>query len=155
MRLASALRDQAEGAYQMFYGDWEHICRAQSTDGRTFTRVLDAANHSAIFDEGGGNNTRDPMVLKIGNTYDAYYTAFPGNVGSVYARTSTDFLTWSASKICRERWRCRRGSLGRRVPLRRRAPRSSVSTTSFARSVTLRRPRRPRSIDPPIPWTSA
>ena len=90
---------QAEGAYQMFYGDWEHICRAQSADGRTFTRVLNAANHSAIFDEGGGNNTRDPMVLKIGNTYNAYYTAFPGGVGSVYLRTSTDLVTWSASKI--------------------------------------------------------
>jgi hypothetical protein len=90
---------QAEGAYQMFYGDWEHICRAQGTDGRTFTRVLNAANHSALFDEGGGANTRDPMVLKVGNAYHAYYTAFPGNVGSVYARTSTDLQTWSASRV--------------------------------------------------------
>ncbi len=90
---------QAEGAYQMFYGDWEHICRAQSTDGKTFTRVLDAAKHSAIFDEGGGTNTRDPMVLKVGSSYNAYYTAFPGNVGSVYVRTSPDLRTWSASHI--------------------------------------------------------
>jgi hypothetical protein len=90
---------QAEGAYQMFYGDWEHICRAQSPDGRTFTRVLNAGGKSSLFDEGGGNNTRDPMVIKIGNTYRAYYTAFPGGVGSVYERESTDLVTWSASKI--------------------------------------------------------
>jgi hypothetical protein len=90
---------QAEGAYQMFYGDWQHICRAQSADGRTFTRVLNASNQSSLFDEGGGNNTRDPMVIKIGGTYRAYYTAFPGNVGSVYERESTDLVTWSASTI--------------------------------------------------------
>jgi hypothetical protein len=107
---------QAEGAYQMFYGDWEHICRATSADGRTFTRVLDANNHSALFTEGGGANTRDPMVIKVGNTYHAYYTAFPGNVGSVFVRTATDLKTWSASQIVSQGGMAGKGPLDAECP---------------------------------------
>lgn len=84
--------------FQMFYGDWEHICRATSTDGKAFTRVIEPGGVTAMFDEGMGNNTRDPMVLHENGTYYAYYTAYPGGQGADYMRSSTDLATWSASK---------------------------------------------------------
>jgi hypothetical protein len=52
-----------------------------------------------MFSEGPGDNTRDPMVLKIGDTFHAYYTANPGGQGADYVRTSKDLATWSASTM--------------------------------------------------------
>lgn len=88
-----------EGGYRMFYGDWEHIDSASSTDGVRFTRVLDAAGRPQLFDEGLGNNTRDPMVLRVGDHYNAYYTAYPNGRGADFVRTSTDLVHWSASRV--------------------------------------------------------
>lgn len=85
--------------YHMFYGDWEHICLAKSMDGKTFARQLTAEGKSGIFSEGLGNNTRDPMVLPIGDTYYCYYTAYPNRRGAVYCRTSKDLKNWSDSRI--------------------------------------------------------
>jgi hypothetical protein len=82
--------------YEMFYGDWEHICRQTSTDGKTFTRVIGPDGKTGMFGEGAGANTRDPMVLPIGDTFYAYYTASPGGMGADYVRTSKDLATWSA-----------------------------------------------------------
>jgi hypothetical protein len=55
--------------FSMFYGDWEHICLATSADGKTFTRRLNADGTAGMFTEGIGANTRDPMVLRIGDAY--------------------------------------------------------------------------------------
>jgi len=88
-----------EGVYHMFYGDWNSICLAKSKDGKTFTRVLDAAGKAGMFTEGRGANTRDAMVLPIGGLYYCYYTAFPNRRGAVYCRTSRDLRNWSESKI--------------------------------------------------------
>jgi hypothetical protein len=85
------------GVYHMFYGDWQHIAHATSTDGKAFTRVIQATGKSGMFDEGSGNGTRDPMVLPIADTFYAYYTANPGGLGADYVRTSKDFVTWSDS----------------------------------------------------------
>ena len=63
--------------YFMFYGDWENICLAKGVDGKTFARQLGEAGKSGMFSEGAGNNTRDPMVLRVGNRYHIYYTASP------------------------------------------------------------------------------
>jgi hypothetical protein len=83
----------------MFYGCWSNICRQTSTDGKTFTRVL-VNGMSPIFSEGPNNGARDPMVLKIGDTFYAYYTAEPTGVGGAdFLRTSKDLATWSASKV--------------------------------------------------------
>jgi hypothetical protein len=89
---------KVDADYIMHYGDWEHICRADSRDGKTFARQLQPGGKSGIFSEGEGNNTRDVMLLKIGKLWHAYYTAYPEKKGAVYLRTSGDLRKWSASK---------------------------------------------------------
>lgn len=84
--------------YKMLYGDWENICLAESMDGKTFARQLVPNGRSGMFTEGPGNNTRDPMVLKIGNLFYCYYTAYPSRQGADYVRTSKDLRNWSASR---------------------------------------------------------
>ena len=83
-----------DGAYYMFYGDWEHISLAKSMDGKTFARQLMPTGTSGMFGEAPGSNTRDPMVLKIGSLYYCYYTAYPNGQGADYVRTSTDKIHW-------------------------------------------------------------
>lgn len=84
-----------EGAeYIMFYGTWTHIAIARSKDGKTFARQLQNGE-SGILGEGPGANTRDPMVLKIGDLFYLYYTAYPNDRGFVFARTSKDLAHWS------------------------------------------------------------
>ncbi|MBI4874166.1 MAG: hypothetical protein HY822_05990 [Acidobacteria bacterium] len=85
--------------YIMFYGDWENICMARGADGKTFARQLRANGRAGIFNEGPGNNTRDIMVLRIGELYHGYYTAYPNRLGADYLRTSRDLVNWSASKV--------------------------------------------------------
>ena len=88
------------GTFLMFYGDWQHIALATSNDGKTFKRHLNSAGTVGLFDEGPGSNTRDPMILPIGDLLYCYYTAFPGGRGAVYCRTSRGNLDdWGASKI--------------------------------------------------------
>lgn len=86
-------------SYFMFYGDWEHISMAVSKDGKTFARQLMPDGKSGLFTEGIGANTRDPMVLKIGDRYHLYYTAYPNNRGADYVRTSSDLIHWGSSKV--------------------------------------------------------
>ena len=86
-------------SYCMFYGDWEHICLATSRDGKTFQRRIAGDGRTGMFGEVSGSNTRDPMVIRIGNLWHCYYTAYPGGKGSVYCRTSPDMNKWSDSKI--------------------------------------------------------
>jgi sucrose-6-phosphate hydrolase SacC (GH32 family) len=88
--------------YYMFYGDWANICLAKSRDGKKFERVLGAEGRPQLFTEDKPDdraNTRDPMVLPIGDVYYCYYTAYPGRQGAVYCRTSKDLRTWSPSKV--------------------------------------------------------
>lgn len=90
------------GVYRMFYGNWHGICLATSRDGKEFKRVLQKRNNTQMFTEDTPQmraNTRDPMVLPIGDTYYCYYTAYPNRQGAVYCRTSRDFKRWSESKI--------------------------------------------------------
>jgi hypothetical protein len=90
---------KVENTYHMFYGDWEHICLATSRDGKTFTRQLNSRGRSDLFSEGQGANTRDPMILPVGDYYCCYYTAYPGRKGAVYCRVSEDLRNWSDSKV--------------------------------------------------------
>lgn len=80
--------------WHMVYGDWEHVCHATSTDGKTFTRVVGADGTTGLFTEGLGLNTRDPMLLREGAVDYLYYTA---STGTDYVRTSSDLVTFSAS----------------------------------------------------------
>jgi hypothetical protein len=84
--------------YVMFYGGWDRICSAASNDGKKFQRLLDDNGKVTLFGEDGGN-TRDPMILEVGELWHCYYTAHPNDVGAVYCRTSKDLRNWSAAKI--------------------------------------------------------
>lgn len=91
-----------DNMYYMFYGDWNSICLAQSRDGKTFQRVLDERGRPQLFSEdrpGQRTNTRDPMVLRVGELFHCYYTAYPDRQGAVYCRTSSDLRRWSPSTV--------------------------------------------------------
>jgi len=90
---------RAGNEYLMFYGDWEHICLAKGRDGKTFDRWLYRDGKAGMFGEGEGANTRDPMAIRIGETWHCYYTAFPDQKGAVYCRTSGDLRAWSHSTV--------------------------------------------------------
>ena len=85
--------------YKMFYGDWNHICLAESMDGKQFTRVVKKNGTAALFGDPQETNTRDAMVIKTEEHWICYYVAHPNNDGAIYARTSTDLKEWSDSKI--------------------------------------------------------
>src|SRR5690606_28057928 len=95
--------------WEMFYGDWNSICLAQSHDGKLFNRIIQDNQErvTALFTEGAGTNTRDAMVIKEGDTYYCYYTGGIGftsdtahrKTGAVYCRTSRDKKHWSASIV--------------------------------------------------------
>lgn len=82
--------------FRLFYGDGNGVSEATSDDGKAFTRHLTDAGTTSLFDEGPKTNTRDPMVLRVGDHWIAYDSADAGGVNGVYARTSTDLLQWSA-----------------------------------------------------------
>jgi hypothetical protein len=92
---------QAGGKFVMFYGCWEDICSATSPDGKTFTRQLNADGKAPLFRSSEGNQTRDPMVLRIGDLWICYYTAYTSaakdGIGADYGRTSKDLVTWGES----------------------------------------------------------
>lgn len=90
---------RADDLYYMFYGDWANICLATSRDGKAFKRCLGTSGMAGMFSEGKGFNTRDPTVVRIGNLWHCYYTAFPDGKGAVFCRTSSDLVTWSDSKM--------------------------------------------------------
>ncbi len=85
--------------YHMFYGDWNSICHAVSRDGKTFERVIQPHGGTAMFTEGRGVNTRDVMMLKVGDLWHAYYCAYPNRQGMVFVRTTRDFNEWSESVV--------------------------------------------------------
>lgn len=85
--------------YHLFYGDWNNICHATSRDGKTFERVVQPNGKTAMFGEGRGTNTRDVMMLKVGDLWHAYYTSHANMQGADFVRTTSDFKTWSNSTV--------------------------------------------------------
>ena len=89
------------GTYYMFYGDWNRICLARSTDGKSFERVLGKNNQPDLF-SGPYENSRDPMVLKVNGVYHCYYTGNKQDAqpaAAVFCRTSSDMLEWSDATV--------------------------------------------------------
>jgi hypothetical protein len=91
---------EEHGKFYMFYGDWNGICLATSDDGKSFTRVINESKTARLF-TGPLYNTRDPMVLKVSDTYYCYYSAHNEKdnktnepQGAIYCRTSRDMKTW-------------------------------------------------------------
>jgi hypothetical protein len=94
-----------KGIYYMFYGDWNRICLAKSTDGKHFKRVLNKENSAALF-SGPMICSRDPMVTKIADTFYCYYTGhiekdnpFIKMKTAIFCRTSKDLKTWTEPVI--------------------------------------------------------
>jgi len=88
---------KAQGRYYMVYGDWRRICLAMSPDGKAFTRVLNEHGQPDLF-SGPYENTRDPMVLTLGNLYYCYYMGHKKGApyqSAVFCRTSDDLKHWS------------------------------------------------------------
>jgi len=92
---------KVKGIYHMAYGDWVNICFATSADGKRFERVIRAGGKTGAFSEGPRANTRDPMLIKIGELWHCYYTgSSPSNsLGYIYCRTSPDLEKWSPSCV--------------------------------------------------------
>ncbi len=106
---------RAQGQYVMFYGTGDQIALATSKDGKSFQRRVPSNGNVGMFSDGFG--TRDPMTIRVGQSYYTYYSANPGtmfdahdpsatNRASVHmmpnadlVRTSTDLRHWSASRI--------------------------------------------------------
>lgn len=84
--------------FVMYYGSWNDICSATSADGKSFTRITNPEGKVALFGAATGN-TRDPMVIRIGERWHCYYTAHPENKGAVYCRTSTDLKAWTEPRL--------------------------------------------------------
>ena len=87
--------------YLMFYGDWNRICLAESDDGKNFRRVLNEDNNPSLF-TGSLYNTRDPLTLKINDTYYCYYIghqklddSLEHPKSAIFCRTSTNLKSWS------------------------------------------------------------
>jgi hypothetical protein len=88
---------RSNGLFFMVYGDWLRICLAVSTDGKTFERVQNANGQPDLF-TGPYYNSRDPMMLRVGNQWHCYYMgSMPGVLyqSAIFCRTSYDFTAWS------------------------------------------------------------
>lgn len=85
-----------DNRFLMFYGDWNHICLAESMDGKIFRRS-DNQGSPALFGDPDQTNTRDPMVISVNNQWYCYYTAHPDNDGAIFLRKSPDLLKWGPS----------------------------------------------------------
>ena len=89
-----------------------------------------------MFTEGAGTNTRDPMVIRIGDVWHCYYTAFPNARGTrTTARTSTDLVDWSPARPVAFGGSAGTGPFSAECPFVV-APRLAATTTSSARSTT-------------------
>lgn len=88
-----------KGQYVMVYGDWERIRFATSKDGKTFQRRTLKPLQTDVFHEDLRGNTRDAMLLHTHDGWHVFYTAFVGDKGYVYSRTSPDLKAWSDSFI--------------------------------------------------------
>ena len=95
--------------WYMFYGGWDRICLATSTDGKTFSRVINDRGQTDLF-RGPFMNTRDAMVLRDHNLFYCYYSGHTDHLGmteengqkiiqpyksAVFCRTSADLKHWS------------------------------------------------------------
>ncbi|MCL4795272.1 MAG: family 43 glycosylhydrolase [Bryobacteraceae bacterium] len=95
-----------EGKYWMFYSSGGRTFAALSEDGKTFARHQVEPGRFGLFERfatgeenvvGGGG--RDIMMFRDSRRWIAYYTANPGNIGRVYARTSSDLKKWDQPRI--------------------------------------------------------
>jgi beta-fructofuranosidase len=107
------------GKYHMFYGGHGtgtdaqgqpvpfqdprmdcQICLMVSDDGRNWVRYQNENGQSRLFT--GPGETRDPCVIRIGDSWVMYYTGYHAqdlSMAGIYARTSADLVHWSDWRI--------------------------------------------------------
>jgi len=100
---------EENGVYYMFYGGWDRICLATSTDGKYFRRWKNEDGEPILF-RGPYINSRDPMVLREHGLYYCYYMGHTNQEGyipvdgqqvrqpyksAIFCRTSADMEHWS------------------------------------------------------------
>jgi len=86
-----------DGKYHMLYGDFNRICRAESADGKNFTKVIQPDGKTGMYAD--GEFTRDPMALKIDDLWYVYTTSDPYEQCAIRCRTSPDLQNWSRYSI--------------------------------------------------------
>jgi hypothetical protein len=101
--------------FVMFYGGWDDICSAASQDGKSFDRLTNTEGKVTLFGADSGN-IRDPMVIRIGNTWHCYYTMHPQDKGADYCRTSADLLNWGEPNIVAQGGRAGNGPYSAECP---------------------------------------
>ena len=92
---------KAKHRYYMVYGYWQRICLATNEDGKTFRRVLNQRGQPDLF-SGPYENTRDPMVIKLGGLFLCYYMGHRQGAtyqSAVFCRTSHDLENWSEAMM--------------------------------------------------------
>lgn len=80
----------------MHYGDWNRICLATSTDGKTFERYKNRDGEPGLF-SGPFGNTRDACVITVDGLHYLYYTGHVRDswpTCAVFCRTSKDLIHW-------------------------------------------------------------
>jgi len=82
------------GKFRMYYGDYRHICLAESEDGKTFKKIL-RNDVAGLFGEGPTALARDPMLLKVGPRWYCYYAAHRDERHGIWLRTTKDLLNFS------------------------------------------------------------
>ncbi|HUU06334.1 MAG TPA: hypothetical protein VMZ49_10725 [Patescibacteria group bacterium] len=85
--------------YYLYYGDWKHICMAQSRDGKHFERIIRENGITGMFSEGEEASARDPMIVQHEKMFFLYYTGVHKGRGSIYCRKSADLLNWGDSVV--------------------------------------------------------
>ena len=89
------LRDR--DVFYMVYGDFHRICLMTSRDGKKFERYKNERGEPDLF-TGPLENTRDPMLLKVGNLFHCCYTCNLSKepmTTAICCRTSVDLRRWS------------------------------------------------------------
>jgi hypothetical protein len=86
-----------DGKFHMLYGDWNRICRAESIDGKKFTKVVQPDGKTGMYAD--GDFTRDAMALKIKDLWYVYTTSDPNGQCAIRCRTSPDLQNWGRYSI--------------------------------------------------------
>jgi len=88
---------KVKDVYYMVYGDWQRICLAKSSDGKTFVRILNQKGQPDLF-SGPHGNSRDPMMLRHSDLFYCYYMGHQKGAeheSAIFCRTSHDLDYWS------------------------------------------------------------
>jgi hypothetical protein len=85
---------QHNGEYFMFYGDWVNIRMARSSDGKTFSRLLDTNGQGGLGAKDNMISARDPHGMVIGDKFFLYFAGIFPDGGKIMCRVSDNLRNW-------------------------------------------------------------